>query len=131
MTDATTGARHGEIEHLDRLAERFEEDARDVRSLARTIRRLRAGRADGRAWHDMIATDRSRVLHLVERVSRRVGEGGAALRRLLVRGLRTEGSTVPAIAQLLGVSHQRASVLLRDGPGRAVAPGREPRAAED
>lgn len=121
MTDPPSVAADEELDRLDHLARRFEDDARDVRSLARGIRRLRAGRADGRSWHEMVDTHRPVALQLVDRAVRRVAEGSAALRRLLVRGLRSEGATTPGIAHLLGVSHQRVSVLLRDGKERRTA----------
>ena len=111
-----------ELDQLDDLAARFEDDARSVRHLAERLRQLRAGRARGRPWAEIVDGRRPGALDLVDQAVRRLTEGSAALRRLLVRGLRTEGATMPAIAQILGVSHQRVSVLLksRNGP---VPPG--------
>jgi len=112
-----------ELDRLDQLARRFEDDAANVGMLARTVRGLRSGRAGGRSWHDLVDSRRPPALELVDRAVRRITEGGGALRRTLVRGLRAEGATVPGIARVLGVSHQRVSVLLRKDP---VLPPAEP-----
>jgi transposase len=53
------------------------------------------------------------ALQLSSTILARLTEGSASLRRGLVRALRAEGATIPAIAEHLGVSHQRVSSLLR------------------
>jgi len=111
-----------ELDQLDQLAGRFEDEARSVRHLAGRLRQLRAGRARGRSWEELVDGRRPGVLDLVDQAVRRLTESSAALRRVLVRGLRAEGATMPAIAQVLGVSHQRVSVLLR-GRNGPVPPG--------
>ena len=111
-----------ELDRLDDLAARFEDEARSVRHVAGRLRQLRAGRARGRSWEEIIEGRRLGVLDLVDQAVRRLTESSATLRRLLVRGLRTEGATMPAIAQVLGVSHQRVSVLLKGRSG-TVPPG--------
>ena len=116
-----SGLPDDEIEQLDHLAARFEDEARSVRHLAGRIRQLRAGRARGRSWDDVLDRRGLGVLDLVDQAVRRLTEGSAGLRRLLVRGLRTEGATMPAIAQMLGVSHQRVSVLLKSRNGSVSA----------
>lgn len=113
MTDGPPVPAVDELDRLDAVARRFEESAREVRSVARRIRQLRAGRAAGRPWHDFVSIRRMEALEMVDRAARRVTEGSAAFRRMLVRGLRREGATVHTIARHLGVSHQRVSVLLR------------------
>jgi len=111
-----------ELDQLDQLAGRIEDEARSVRHLAGRLRQLRAGRARGRSWEELVDGRRPGVLDLVDQAVRRLTESSAALRRVLVRGLRAEGATMPAIAQVLGVSHQRVSVLLR-GRNGPVPPG--------
>lgn len=104
----------GELAALDDLARTMEDNARDERVLARRVRELRAGRSEGRSWHDLLARESAPgALALVDRILRRVTEGSGALRRALARGLRADGASVPAIAKMFGVSHQRVSVLLR------------------
>jgi hypothetical protein len=113
--------RSDDVDQLDALAARFEDEARSVRHVAGRLRQLRAGRARGRSWEEIVDGRRLGVLDLVDQAVRRLTESSATLRRLLVRGLRTEGATMPAIAQILGVSHQRVSVLLK-GRNGAVPP---------
>lgn len=126
MAETTTtaaSAGDAELRRLDELAHRFDDGARDIRLLARRVRRLREGRAGGRSWHSLAGGALPGVLHLVDRVVRRISGDGGSLRRVLVGGLRREGATVPGIARLLGVSHQRISVLLRPGRGDAASGG--------
>lgn len=112
-TTAPTGV-EGELSLLEELARTFEENARYERMLARRMRNLRVGRSQGRSWQDLLAREPAPgVLSLVDRVLRRVTEGSGALRRTVASGLRAEGATVPGIAEMFGVSHQRVSALLR------------------
>ncbi len=103
-----------ELDTLDGLADAAEDSARDEQRLARRIRQLRAGRADGRSWRDLLSGDRGAgVLQLASRILNRVTECSGCLRRVLAAGLRSEGATMAAIAGLFGVSHQRVSALLQ------------------
>jgi hypothetical protein len=105
-----------ELDALADLAGMMEDNARDDRALARRIRQLHAGRSHGRSWHDLLAGGPApEALSLVDRILGRVTEGSGALRRAVARGLRMEGATVPRIAEMFGVSHQRVSALLRRG----------------
>ena len=98
---------------LDGLADAVDDNARDERRLARSIRRLRVGRAAGRTWHDLISGEREPgVLKLAARILTRLTETSGSLRRVIASGLRLEGATIAAIAALFGVSHQRVSALL-------------------
>ena len=114
VATATPDGRAAELAALDDLAVAVDENARDERLLARSIRRLKAGRAKGRSWNDLLdAEQRPGALELVSRILRRIMEASGSLRRAVARGLRLEGATIPAIAALFGVSHQRISALLR------------------
>jgi len=104
----------GELATLDDLSAAVDENVRDERLLGRRIRQLRAGRAEGRSWRELLAGERRPgALELATRILRRITEAGGTLRRALAQGLRAEGATIPAIAALFGVSHQRVSALLR------------------
>ena len=46
-----------------------------------------------------------------------LGSSSGAFRRALVLALREEGVSIPAIARMFGVTHQRVSNLLRGGTG--------------
>ena len=119
---STAGSQAGtgtdeELRALDRLADAIEENARDQRLLARRVRQLRSWRAKGLSWRHLLGKDGPpTVIDLLGRVLQRTGEVSAALRRRLARGLREEGVSTPTIGHLFGVSHQRISALLRDGP---------------
>jgi hypothetical protein len=105
-----------EVSSLDDLARAVDESARDQRQLARKIRQFRDGRLKGRTWHEILAREpKPEALHLVAGILRRVSPVSAGLRRLLARGLRAEGATMPQIGERFGVSHQRVSTLLRRG----------------
>jgi Homeodomain-like domain len=121
VTDTVTPAaqNHDEVlVALDDLAGIVEDNARDERLLARRINRLQKGRAQGHSWHALLASEsRPGTLELAARVLRRLTETSGRLRRALVKGLRAEGATIPAIAKTFGVSHQRVSSLLRRQTG--------------
>ncbi len=104
-----------ELLALDGLAAAIEDNARDERILAKQVRQLRADRTKGRSWHDLLGhKTRPPVIELSTRILGRATAVSAALRRRLVRGLRAEGATTPAIGEIFDVSHQRVSTLLRD-----------------
>jgi hypothetical protein len=103
-----------ELAGLDDLAAVVRENARDEGVLARRIGQLRAGRAKGRSWRELLAREqRPGALELAARILRRLTEASGTLRRTVANGLRAEGTTISAIAAVFGVSHQRVSALLR------------------
>lgn len=105
-----------ELRALDGLAKTIEDNVRDERLLVEAVRQLRAERAAGHSWHDLLGhRARPRVLELSARILGRATEVSATLRRRLARGLRAEGATLPAIGERFGVSHQRISTILREG----------------
>ena len=53
------------------------------------------------------------TVQLVSAILRRQSEASGYLRRSLVVALRAEGQSIPSIAHLFGVTHQRVSNLLR------------------
>ena len=127
MAKSTVGSLNGheqEVVALDRLAAAIEDNVRDERLLVKRIRRLGADRTRGRSWHDLLGDKTNpAVLELSTRVADRATTISATLRRTLVRGLRAEGATIPAIGETLGVSHQRVSTLLRREPPAVEASG--------
>ena len=104
----------GVLAAVEGLADAVEENAEDERLLARRLREIREGRAEGRTWLDLLGPDdRPSVLGLTGRIIGRLTDASGTLRRALARGLRLEGVTIATIAGLFGVSHQRISALLR------------------
>jgi hypothetical protein len=102
------------LDTLDDLALTIDENADEEHRLAGRIRRLRAGRAAGRSWEDVLADEPlPGTLELASAVLGRLSQASAALRRTVARGLRAQGVSVAAIAERFGVSRQRISALLK------------------
>ncbi len=121
VVPAAVDGRDEELAALDDLGTAFQEGAQEERLLARRISQLRAGRAKGRSWADLLAREqRPGALELVARILRRLMDASGNLRRAVARGLRLEGATLPAIAAIFGVSHQRVSALLRRDQKRPI-----------
>ncbi len=95
------------------LAKALEIRAHDQAVLAVRIGRLRAARADGARWDQLLSDDPGEgsmqsVSHMVTDMS----EAGGAFRRAVVQELRHEGVSLSIIAKLFGVTHQRVSNIL-------------------
>jgi hypothetical protein len=116
MPDHTDGA-HGTDEVLKALAELegvLRENAENERLLATRIAEVRLAREQGQEWKAiLIDEDDPGTVQLVSTILRRQSEASGYLRRSLVVALRAEGQSIPSIAHLFGVTHQRVSNLLR------------------
>ena len=74
---------------------------------------LRHGRAEGRAYADIVAAeDRPLLVELLTGVLDELSGAGAAFRRAEARVLHADGLSQEAIAQLFGVTRQRVGALL-------------------
>ena len=105
------------LQALDALAEALEQLGEDREVLARKIDGLRRARRKGQAWKDILAKeDAPGSMQVVSRMLACLSKASGTLRKELVEELREEGSTIPAIARLFGVTHQRVSNLLRRSP---------------
>jgi hypothetical protein len=90
------------------------ENAESERLLAKRIADVRLARENGREWKAILGDeDEPGTVQLVSTVLRRQSEASGYLRRSLVVALRAEGQSIPSIAHLFGVTHQRVSNLLR------------------
>jgi hypothetical protein len=99
---------------FDELTKTVEANSSDGRLLLRRIERMRKARAGGRPWRDILAGEtKPGALDLVGRMLNRLSASSGGLRRPLAGELRREGLSIPAVAQMFGVSHQRVSSLLR------------------
>jgi hypothetical protein len=102
------------IAALDELTTAVEANARDGKLLVRRVDELRKARAKGKPWWEVLGQERKPgVLDLVGRMLNRLGESSSGVRRPLASAMRREGLTIPAVAHIFGVSHQRVSTLLR------------------
>jgi hypothetical protein len=107
----------GSDEVLKALAELdavLKENAERERVLFQRIAEVRLARENGQEWKSILAgEDEPSTVQLVSTILRRQSEASGYLRRSLVVALRAEGQSIPSIAHLFGVTHQRVSNLLR------------------
>jgi hypothetical protein len=90
------------------------ENAESERLLSKRIADVRQARENGREWKAILGDeDEPGTVQLVSTILRRQSEASGYLRRSLVVALRAEGQSIPSIAHLFGVTHQRVSNLLR------------------
>lgn len=102
------------LKALGELESVLRENAESERLLAKRIADVRLARENGREWKAILGDeDEPGTVQLVSTILRRQSEASGFLRRSLVVALRTEGQSIPSIAHLFGVTHQRVSNLLR------------------
>jgi hypothetical protein len=90
------------------------ENAEQERLLFQRVGALRLARESGKEWRTILADEEEPgTVQMVSTVLRRQSEASGYLRRSLVVALRAEGQSIPSIAHLFGVTHQRVSNLLR------------------
>src|SRR3984957_12437995 len=99
---------------LDELESVLRENAESERLLSKRIADVRLARQNGREWKAILGDeDEPGTVQLVSTALRRQAAASGYLRRSLVVALRAEGQSIPSIAHLFGVTHQRVSNLLR------------------
>jgi hypothetical protein len=113
VTDATR-AGDATIAALEGLSQALEEMSRDQRLLQQRLKELQRQRSEGRAWRDILGDEEPPgTMQIVSRMLACLAKASGTLRKELVDTLRREGVSIPAIAKLFGVTHQRVSNLLR------------------
>ena len=113
--DDRSGARSDEVLNaLDELESVLRQNAESERLLSKRIAEVRLARQNGREWKAILGDEEEPgTVQLVSTILRRQSEASGYLRRSLVVALRAEGQSIPSIAHLFGVTHQRVSNLLR------------------
>jgi hypothetical protein len=102
------------LDALGELEAVLRENAETERVLFQRIAEVRLARENGQQWKSILADeDEPGTVQLVSTILRRQSEASGYLRRSLVVALRAEGQSIPSIANLFGVTHQRVSNLLR------------------
>jgi hypothetical protein len=102
------------LDALNELEAVLKENAERERVLFQRIADVRLARKNGQEWKTILAgEDDPSTVQLVSTILRRQSEASGYLRRSLVVALRAEGQSIPSIAHLFGVTHQRVSNLLR------------------
>lgn len=90
------------------------ENAEQERLLLQRVGALRLARESGKEWRTILSDEEEPgTVQMVSTVLPRQSEASGYLRRSLVVALRAEGQSIPSIAHLFGVTHQRVSNLLR------------------
>ncbi|HVA05154.1 MAG TPA: helix-turn-helix domain-containing protein [Acidimicrobiales bacterium] len=114
-TDTDTAKATDEVlSALGELEEVLRENAEYERLLLQRIAEVRVARENGKDWKSILMNeDDPGTVQLVSTILRRQSEASGYLRRSLVVALRAEGQSIPSIAHLFGVTHQRVSNLLR------------------
>jgi Homeodomain-like domain-containing protein len=116
MPDESTNATEPDevLNALGELETVLRENADQERLLFQRIADVRLARENGKDWKAiLLSEDEPGTVQLVSAILRRQSEASGYLRRSLVVALRAEGQSIPSIAHLFGVTHQRVSNLLR------------------
>jgi len=126
QTDDRSGTGSDDVlKALDELETVLRDNAESERLLSKRIAEVRQARQNGREWKAILGDeDEPGTVQLVSTILRRQSEASGYLRRSLVVALRAEGQSIPSIAHLFGVTHQRVSNLLRRvAQGNSTASG--------
>lgn len=114
-SDSANGSASDDVlQALDELEAALHENAESERLLIKRIAEVRTARLRGQEWKSILGSEEEPgTVQLVSTILRRQSEASGFLRRSLVVALRAEGQSIPSIAGLFGVTHQRVSNLLR------------------
>lgn len=113
-SESAAPSRDATLDALGALGDALEQLAKDHQLLEGRLKELHRERADGRPWRDILAEeDAPGTMQIVSRMLACLAKASGTLRKELVDSLRREGVSIPAIAKLFGVTHQRVSNLLR------------------
>jgi hypothetical protein len=114
VAGAPAGHQDATLRALDALTHALAEMGDDQRLLEKRLQELYRQRSEGRAWRDILADEEAPgTMQVVSHMLACLAKASGTLRKELVDTLRREGVSIPAIARLFGVTHQRVSNLLR------------------
>lgn len=98
---------------VDSLIDAIERNTGDERMLLGRLNSLRRDRAGGKTVTSTLEDEPNPgTMQLLGRVLSRLMEASGNARRALARSMRSEGTSIPAIARVFGVTHQRVSNIL-------------------
>ena len=109
------------IRALDALSDAVAASIGDEKLLLERLSSLRRARQSGTSVTEAVGHEPNPgALQVLGRILLRMTEASGTARRALAIAMRAEGTTIPAIAQAFGVTHQRVSNVLSR---RDTAPG--------
>ena len=101
------------LEAIDALADAVEANSDDEKLLTQRLDDLRRDRERGVPVTQALADEGAPgTMQVLGRVLSRLMDASGNVRRALARSMRTEGTSIPAIARIFGVTHQRVSNIL-------------------
>lgn len=107
----------GLVEALDALIDAVEANAEDEKLLLARLSALRQVRRSVAGVTEALAQEADPgTLQVLGRILSRLTEASGIARRALAGAMRAEGTSIPAIAQAFGVTHQRVSNILSRPP---------------
>ncbi len=102
---------------LEVVADAAERVAQEQLAVAEAVREIGEQRKAGRSWSRIMERhDAAEVLTRLRRSRRLVGDATTRVGRLVAEGMAREGASHRAIADRLGLSHQRVTSLLNLHP---------------
>ncbi|MFC5061746.1 helix-turn-helix domain-containing protein [Actinomycetospora atypica] len=100
---------------LDVLVEELSGCVESLRHVLARAEELRGRRRDGAGWSEVVqGEDRPLIVERISAALETLGSAGSRWRRDEARALHADGMSISRIAELFGVTRQRASVLVRD-----------------
>lgn len=125
MSVAMADQQHDEVVvATDALNDALERNAGDERLLSRKLGQLKRARAEGRPLTATLrAEEDPATMQVLGRILARLMDASGQFRRAVARGMRGEGTSIPAIAKVFGVTHQRVSNILSKPAGPPAVPG--------
>ena len=135
-TERSGTERDEPLEALDHLVATVQATSGQLEAVLARAERIRAGRAQGRSYAEIVGTERAPLaVEILTESLAGLAQAGARWRRAEAAALHAEGLTMERIAALFGVTRQRVSALLRASAAGAAAanrgsgPGRDGRTA--
>jgi hypothetical protein len=113
-TNSATEIDDPALQALEQLAEVLRQNAVDSKLLAERLEAVCESRRQGTPWNVTLANEpQPATVQLVSTVLGRLSAASGAMRKSLILALREEGESIPSIARMFGVTHQRVSNVIR------------------
>ncbi len=127
------------VEALDTLAEAVQQNKNDEQVLVERVQGLKRARLAGSSMTEAFGREPlPGTMQVLGQMLGRLMDASGTARRSLARAMRSEGTSIPQIARLFGVTHQRISNILArpaavpspvlhepSGPGQGSPPAPE------